>query len=62
MATYGQVLSANQSQTTQGTAIDVACWAAVYRERFEREWRGSLATKIILLVSTSLFLSEISLS
>ena len=57
VATYGQVFLANQSQTTQGTAIDVACWAVVYREYFEREWSGSLATKILLLVSTSLFLS-----
>lgn len=52
VATHGQVFLGNQLQTTQGTAIDEALWAVVYSECFEREWRGSLATRNLLLVCT----------
>lgn len=57
VATYGKVFLANQSQSAMGTSIDMACWAAVYRECIQKDWRGSLATKILLLVCISLFLS-----
>ena len=57
MATHRQVFLGNQLQTTQGTAIDEAWWAVVYSECFEREWRGSLATRNLLLVCTLPFLS-----
>ena len=49
VATHGQVFLGNQLQTTQRTASDEAWWAVVYRECFEREWRGSLATRSLLL-------------
>lgn len=56
LATHRRVFLGNQLQTTQGTANDEAWWAVVYRECFEREWRGSLALDTSS-VSTLPFLS-----